>query len=403
MIKYFSVKNFASFKDEVSFEADIGSKTQLETNKALVCYGANASGKTNFLKAITFLFWFMQKSFFQLNPKEEIPFDPFMLSNNETTKFYVEFIINDNLYKYTLEITKEKVIYEKLEKNRFKKPIYERKEQKIIVSRDISKDRIEKDLPENVSIISFLSRFESQKFAKEIESYKIVSNVSYSGLIDNKIKTEIKAKDIATILQKTEFKNEAIELLKIADTEIVDFKTVELDDKLKNEIIDKLSKDKNISDNDKEKIKNALLTDKFKELLFKHKSEKKSFDLPIEKESSGTQKLFIKSKDILSILKNGGIYIVDEIEANLHFKIVEYIISKFKISSNAQLICSSQCPTIIDSCFDAKTLWFVEKQEGVSELYCANDFEDLKKGFSLRKLYEIGRFGAVPKSFYPKD
>ena len=64
MLKYFSVKNFRSIKEEAIVEFDTGlSKDQtFEANPVIGFAGANASGKTNILQAITFLLWFMQDS-----------------------------------------------------------------------------------------------------------------------------------------------------------------------------------------------------------------------------------------------------------------------------------------------------------------------------------------------------
>ncbi|MGM0520406.1 MAG: AAA family ATPase, partial [Campylobacterota bacterium] len=356
MIKYFSVENFSSIKNEVIFEADIGSKTQTQTNKALVFFGANASGKTNILKAITFVFWFIQKSFFEMKPNQVIPFDAFISETKTPSKFYIEFVIGENLYKYTLELTKEKVLYEKLEKNILRKPIYERNEQEVIISRDISKEKVQKDLPKNVSIISFLSRFDSQAFAREIQQYKVISNVTYSGFRDK----ESEPSELALELAEKNLKEKALKLLQVADTEIVDFVVNQIDNKEKDQILKTLSRDENIPKDEKEKLLSLISSDErlFKKLSFKHKLQEAAFELPFLQESQGTKKLFTKAKDILSILENGGIYIIDEVDSHLHFKIVEYLVSKFNLSQNAQLLCSSHSPSIIDSCFEAKTLWF---------------------------------------------
>jgi len=396
MIKYLSVENFSSIKDEIIFEADIGCKRQLDTNKAFVVFGSNASGKTNFLKAITFLFWFMKRSFFDLKPHQQIPVVTFVTQEDKSTKFYVEFIIKDNLYKYTLELNKHKVLYEKLEKNRFRKPIYERNKDNIY-ARGLSKN-ILKDLPPNVSIISFLSRFETQIFAREIQLYNVVSNVTYAGLFD-KDRREV---DVAKKIIDLKIKDKALQILNIADTGIVDF-SLSADGNVK-EFIEQLQNDSSIKDKNKILLK-LLLVNKINlnRLFFTHIINGKRVEFDFSQESEGTKKLFLKLKDIIEIVDKGGIFIFDEIDSRLHFKIVEYIVSLFRSSLNAQLICSSHSPNIIDSSFDAKTLWFTQKENGVTSLYSAYDFEDLKKDMSLQKLYEIGRFGAVPKTFYPDN
>jgi len=362
MIKYFSVENFASIANEIYFECDI-LKKGLESNKALVLFGTNASGKTNILKAITFLFWFIKDSFYSLKPDTKIPVETFLNTDTEV-KFYTEFVVENELFKYTLHLTKEEVIYEKLEKKGFRKPIYEREKQDFIVLRDAKQD-ILKDLPKNASIISFLSRFESNIFAKKVYSFKFISNVKNTGF--NEKIDEIK---IAKEIIENNLKEKVIDILKIADTEIVDFEFEEIDFS--------------------------------EELLFYHKLEDGVFKLKFNQESEGTKRLFIKSLEILQIISSGGVYIVDEIDSNLHFMIVDYIIELFKNSKNSQIICAAHSPTIIQN-FDKNTLWLLEKENGVTKLYSASDFKGLKKEFDLETLYKIGRLGAVSKCLKGKN
>jgi len=392
MIKYFSVENFFSIYKEISFELDISINKSLKSNSTIALFGSNASGKTTLLKAISFLFWFIKDSFFSLKPDEEIPIQTFA-NNDNNSKFYMEFVVNNNLYKYTLEINKKEVVYEKLEKNRFKYPIYERKGLKILHLRDMKETSL-KDLPKNVSIVSFLSRFETQIYAKEIYEYKVISNVKFTGYDEEK---KLHYKIVAKKIIDSNYKEKVLNILKIADTEIMDFyfETIELSEVEKEKIINQILKDNNLPEIIKNKIIDDITNNKKNEkLLFKHKLSNDSFLLTFEFESEGTKKLFYKIFEIIDIIENGGVYIIDEIDSHLHFLIVEYIINLFK-DSKGQLICASHSPVIINN-FDIYTLWFLEKKDGITELFCACDFEGLKKDFNLETLYKIGRFGAIP-------
>ena len=111
MIKYFSVCNFLSFKDEqfISFEAtpDKSSEEQLVYRivhpktgavtrllKMAAIYGANASGKTNLLKGI-YDVW--HKLFYAPNDKEDtVVYTPFALKLGETTSMKIGFFIEIN-------------------------------------------------------------------------------------------------------------------------------------------------------------------------------------------------------------------------------------------------------------------------------------------------------------------
>ncbi len=391
MIKFFSVKNFFSIKDEIIFEGDLGTERYKSTppHNAFVIYGANASGKTNFLKALTFVLTFMQKSFFRQEPDKPIPIEPFALQQDKPTEFKLDILINKHLYSYQLTLTREKVLFEKLEQSGKRKPIFEREGESLIHLNNFSerqKKLIEEDLQSNVSLVSFLSRFKSVNWAKELTELIIESNVTIEGTsIQLPYEREFAKKIASLIINDEKRKKEILNFLKIADTEIIDF---------------------NLLEKSPDNFIHSLIENKKEEILnFVHKGEDKNFSLEFRFESSGTKKLFLSALPLFAILSNGGIFIWDEISADLHFKIAEYIVKLFQNSENSQIFCTTHNPSLISSCFDKNTIWFTEKENGVTDLYCAADFEELKgkKNLDLETLYKIGRLGAVPRTFYPQD
>ncbi len=386
MIKYFSVKNFFSIKNEIIFEGDLGTNRNKSTppHNAFVIYGANASGKTNFLKALTFILTFMQKSFFRQEPDQPISIEPFALQQDQPTEFYLKILVNKYLYSYHLILTKENVLFERLERSRNKNPIFERKENKILYLKDFSlkeKEKVQENLQSNVSLISFLSRLRSIKWAQDLTGFLVFSNITLKEKISKRVFEKEIAKLIAKIIKKPEEKSTILDLVKIADTEIKDFY---LKNSSKNFIVN-------------------LIKDDEKELKFVHEGESKNFELDFKFESSGTKKIFLNALPILEIINKGGVFIWDEISADLHFKIAEYIINLFK-NTKGQIFCTTHNPALISSCFNKYTLWFTEKENGITDLYCAADFEELKRenDLDLELLYKIGRFGAVPRTFYPR-
>ena len=112
MLLEYGVKNFFSFKE--GFEISFRNSKSIATVMALK--GANASGKTNAIKALSFLSWFAVSSFSKLQPNEKIPFSPFFHNKDETTELYVRFLHEGIEYIYELELTKEQVIKETLYK-----------------------------------------------------------------------------------------------------------------------------------------------------------------------------------------------------------------------------------------------------------------------------------------------
>ncbi|MGL6175975.1 MAG: AAA family ATPase, partial [Vibrionaceae bacterium] len=78
MIKKITVSNFYSFADEVIVDFTLGKKPtpsgydillgDERLNKAIAIIGANGSGKTQLLKSLSFLSWFISDSFLQTAP-----------------------------------------------------------------------------------------------------------------------------------------------------------------------------------------------------------------------------------------------------------------------------------------------------------------------------------------------
>lgn len=83
MLHQFLFRNFYSFRDDASVSLVLSKHFQDSSlaverdgfprlSKAVAIMGANGSGKTNVLKTLAFLHWFVGHSF-QLQPDESIP------------------------------------------------------------------------------------------------------------------------------------------------------------------------------------------------------------------------------------------------------------------------------------------------------------------------------------------
>ena len=128
MIYSFSFKNFCSFADKatISFEDirkgvetsnDMFINTPLgaRLSKVMILIGPNASGKTNALKALAFLRWFVVYSFQDVRvEKAEVPLDAFIFSDNQDNVSELELVFehNRNVYKYVLHLCKTHVVRE---------------------------------------------------------------------------------------------------------------------------------------------------------------------------------------------------------------------------------------------------------------------------------------------------
>ncbi|MDB9315808.1 ATP-binding protein [Spirulina sp. CS-785/01] len=452
MIKYFTVKNFRSIKEEVILEGDLKIKKEspFTVNPIIGIVGANASGKTCLLQALTFVLWFMQNSFFRLEEHDNIPCDPFITQPDLPIEFHLIFTkrvnferfkqlgINGEAFKkaidfeYKLIIVAEKVIKEELyyyPKNR-QREVYIRQDNEIKFGNSIKpldKESLQ-NLRKNSSLISFASLYSTQIIAQECKNYSFQSNINYRGLTEYKFNSAIR-EYLAENIDREKIKN----LLNIADIGIEDFTLVEQSQELMQnaqELVSDLSDldeaEKTIPLQEEEKELQEIremankLTEKLKNLtpselvkkskshtskkiLFNHKIEQTTRALEAENESSGTLQFLIVLNQVLSALKNGTVLILDEVEIKLHQNLIAYLLGLFQnpIENpyNAQIICSFHNTALI-KLLQPQQLWFTEKNEqGFTELFSATDFTDIKKLYErdLEELYRIGRFGAKPR------
>lgn len=412
MIKYFSVKNFSSIKEEsiLAFDSNLENNSSYPAHPVIGFMGANASGKTTILNAITFTLWFMQTSFFAIKEDEDIPIEPFCTTKDEPTSFDIIFVTNSGAeYEYELSVTTQKVIAEKLYKfdtqiNEFVL-VYQREDKAITINFPMQQIQ-SNDLRNNASIISYAAQFESQSIAKEAKNYKFFSNVRYSGYQDIKYTPRILAK----FLEDEETYLRAKELLKIADIGIEDFETKEKEAEEVSEILEKILQDKelakNFSPNELKKIAKAQKENNLsiiEKAVFKHKIDSQLVDFGDEKESLGTLRFMVVMYLILRSLKEGSLLIFDEIEMQLQQDIVAHLISlyqnPFENPNKAQLLFTSHNSSLLTVLLPEQ-FWMSEKNdEGHTSLFSAADFEDIEDIHKkdMEKLYRFGRLGAKPR------
>jgi predicted ATPase len=131
--------------------------------------------------------------------------------------------------------------------------------------------------------------------------------------------------------------------------------------------------------------------------------------LPFDFESVGTRNFFALLGPILDRMASGGVIVIDEIDANLHPRLVSEVVRLFQSPitnpRQAQLILSTHDVTIMMNTGDYRVLrrdqlWFVEKNEsGVSHLKSLWDLHP-REGEVYSRRYLLGDYGAVPRIDY---
>ena len=149
MLLNFQVANWACFRDPVSFtmeagperDADghlarIGAKSRpLKVLPVAAIYGNNASGKSQFIAALTFLRNLVVEEY----KTGRLPLTPFLLDDKfakEPTRFLIQFVVNDAIYELEVLLTESEIRKETLSRynsrNSEKTSVYVREGQKVV-------------------------------------------------------------------------------------------------------------------------------------------------------------------------------------------------------------------------------------------------------------------------------
>ena len=391
MIRKIKIENFYSFKDEVELDFGIPqTATDLDGRfaqsraidkerypKVIALFGANASGKTNLLKCLSFLIDFVCNSA-HLPLNEPMRARPFGNSQNSPvlTKIHVE--LDGRLpgyehravfsYKVHFSLQDKTITFEELKYKRDKswRGLFSRNGQEIdakpdfaLPKKDVSRERIRKD----ASVISVLALL-NHPFASAIFNAlkSIMTNVNIGG------------KHEFSPSQATDYYQKNPEVLNSLQLEI-----------------GKL--DLGIDQIDLVKTQNGV------EPFFTHAGLDKP--LPFIFESNGTKRFYAQFPTIEYALRDGGVAILDEIDSDIHPMLMPEIIKKFQspLSNpyNSQLIMT---------CHDAPLLDYLEKEEvvivekdsqGISDLYRLADIKGIRRDKNLYANYLAGVYGGVPR------
>ena len=406
MILEIRLSNFFSIKDEVVLSlrgANLKSKNakalsgnifrynHTDILKTVVMYGANASGKSNIIKAIRFCAIMILNS---ANHNENTVFNyqkfKFSGYTHKPSYFFINFVVDNIEYEYSFSLMQNKIINESLfyyPKGRIKK-IFVRDEK-------AGKTKKEKynfgtvikrpfDVAENTSDKTlYLSRASQmdRDIAKKI--FRYFNETFILGYIGHN------TQQIEVLFKN--YKNQLLKALQIADSDIVNISVKKI--KMPGKNLNLKMKGTELEDVSLEDVIQEHL-----QIKTYHKANPhKSFDL-ITEESDGTKKLFVIMLSILDIISKNKILLVDEIGESLHTDIIEYIFNLFRASEKAQLICTTHNTRFLDlKKFRKDQIYFVNKKEdGSSDLYSLYDYSDFRDTMDLEKAYLQGRFDAVP-------
>ncbi len=417
MLIQFNFENFKSFLYETSLDMAAVNITEHPENlinykkeekylKVAAIYGANASGKTNVLKAFSLMKYWVLMSYKKAAGNKEVPQKRFRFGEEgkrSKALFEVFFEIDGREYQYGYRADNRKIYEEWLYKRDFKfkskyKLIFEREGEKVNLSDELlGKKELLDGMDETSLVISVLSGYKIDdirnvyKWFLKTEVLEL-GDVSFEHLLS-------RALPINPNKKGKEY-NRFIEYVKTFDLGV---------DGLR---IEKIGN----SDSDLNEEFNENNVDRYR-IYAQHvnKDTNDVEELPLHEESSGTQKMISIYSFLVKALDSGSTLFIDEMDAKLHPLLSRYIINMFQFEEtnpkNAQLIFTTHNVNDLNKeLFRRDQIWFVEKDEnGISTLFSLAEYKQndkkIRKDASYRKDYLAGRYGAIPdlKDFHMSE
>lgn len=410
MIKEFRVQNHLSFGSMFEFSMDA---TQDDTNaadatytvngdrflKTTAIYGANGSGKSNFISAYRYMRSIVlgRKEFdgahFKLDKTRE----------KEPSYFEMVFIGKDtHKYRYGFELSESEVISEWLfcAKTSKETTYFTREKQNITVGRSFKEGKgLEGKTKPNRLFLRVVAELNGSNSQLVIDWFR--GTRALNGITTGSLNT------LVEIIERGDsYRERILEILHAFDLQIEGFRldetssnTVDVDqmdgapDGLK-KIISSLNEYMRSEDY---KPTPEVITVRKSYEAGKHVG---TVDLNINEESHGTQKLFAIAGFIVDALDEGSTLFIDELESQLHPLVTKQIVRIFNAKEtnkkNAQLIFTTHDTNLLSE-MRRDQVWFVEKDKyGDSHLYSLVEYKNPRKDATLQKDYVTGKYGAIP-------
>lgn len=395
MLCQFTVKNYKSIRDEMTFDMQAAAISEHENNiirdkdgelflPISAIYGPNGGGKSNVLEAMHTLASKVLRPLYATGDKEERIFlqkrlliEPFAFSKktkSQPTEFEIFFRTEIAEYRYKLHIMKDVVNYESLDRVKLdtgrRSALFERDTEEISLKGVFSKLKASEDLSATLPLLSYLGiTYKKNEVVKDVLDWFEygIDFLNYGNPIEELRMAVSNSEDVKQLM---------LDMIQEMDLDIVDFRVVE-------------------DENDRIDVYTKHLVDGYET------------ELNLLEESSGTRKLFGLMPFIAGCLLTGTVLVIDELDAKIHPVLLRHIIMMFNDMSinkkKAQLIFTSHdLSTMNNEVFRRDEIWFVAKGNAQnSKLYSLVEFknekgEAVRKDAKFDKQYLEGKYGADP-------
>ena len=395
MLCQFTVKNFKSIRDEMTFDMQATAISEHEDRvikdkdgelylPVSAIYGPNGGGKSNVLEALHILAAKVLRPLYATDDNSYHPFqmkkiliEPFAFGAEEKeapTEFELFFRTKTAEYRYVLTVKKDIVLYERMDRVKLdtgrRSALFERSDEGIELKGVFAKLKISDELSETLTLLSYLGiTYRKNEVIKNILNWFEygIDFLNYGNPIQ-----ELRM----AIANSDDVKSLVLDMIQEMDLDIVNFRVEEMEN---------------------ERI----------EVYTKHIVDGYESELNLSDESSGTKKLFGLLPFIADSLASGTTLVIDELDAKIHPALLRHIIMMFNDMEinrhGAQLIFTSHdLSTMNSEVFRRDEIWFVAKgNRQNSKLYSLVEFkndkgESVRKDAKFDKQYLEGKYGADP-------
>jgi AAA15 family ATPase/GTPase len=424
MLIEFSVGNYRSFhgivtlgmvaaKLKAKYEAvDADNAFQVTDSikllKSAAIYGANASGKSNLIRAMAFMSSFVVHSATRSQAEDPIRVEPFRLSTETRgapSYFQMIFYLDGKRYRYGYEVDGKRVHSEWLYHARERETrLFIREGDEFDLSSVFREGRgLTEKTRDNALFLSVVAQFNGPIARKIIGWFGHLGIMSGLGDLGYRLFTMRR-------LENSDTRDPIVQLVRRLDVDIVDLQIEDAEQTVKYvglgvpppeaEVLARRLQSQ-LSGLGPETVKSKRLTTYHRKFNEHHEPVGlEAFDLDLH-ESDGTQKLVALVGPFLDALANGGILVIDELDARLHPQMTCFLIRQFNSRvtnpKNAQLIFATHDTSLLrNDIFRRDQVWFTEKNRyGATDLYSLAEYR-VRNDASYGKDYIAGKFGAIP-------
>ncbi len=398
--------NYEKGCDECLIAPDLPGLAGVKLLKGAAIYGANASGKSNILKALQFVANFVANSLTKLKPGDPTGVQPFKLdqeSIDKPSRFELTFVANDVRYIFALAVTRQRVVEERLEaypkglRQLWYQRSYDSKTESYLwakASTHFKRDPIlQERTRENALFLSVGPQFNHPQLTRVFAWF--TENLAFVNLGGD---DGVSPSFTTAMLDIPDRRDNVVKLLRKADIGVLDA-TINRED-VTTEYAKTLGQDP-VGASRKEREKLVSAWSFWPSLLHQGVGEVSAhldFD---DEESAGTRRFYALIAFWLDVLEKGHLVIVDEIDTSLHTLLVrellQLILRDETYRKGAQVIFTANSPVLLDGSFLRRDqVWFTEKSNaGATTLYPLTDYKP-RKDEALARGYLAGRYGAIP-------